>query len=367
MSAVRLEGVAKHYAGVEAVQDVSVAVESGEFVTFLGPSGCGKTTSLRMIAGFVRPSRGRVLIADRDVTALPPHLREVGLVFQNYALFPHMTVGDNVAFGLKMREVATAERAGRVREALDLVRLGHMPTRFPRQLSGGQQQRVALARALVIRPAVPLLDEPFGALDRQLRDHMRIELRSLQQRLGISTIFVTHDQDEALSMSDRIVVMNAGRIEQVGTPAEVYERPRTRFVASFMGRSNLLAARVTAVDTGGTRIRIGSLELTAPPGTLAVGAEVTAIIRPERVAVVAAGPQAHCGRITAISYLGASFEAQVEIAGTILQISVPNNSVDFAKRPVGEEALVHRIARSLGLSIDEYHQCSESDASPAEG
>ena len=339
MSAVRLESIAKSYVGVEAVKDVSVTVESGEFVTFLGPSGCGKTTTLRMIAGFVRPTRGRVLIADRDVTELPPHLREVGLVFQNYALFPHMTVGDNVAFGLKMRKVTAAERASRVREALDLVRLGDMVSRFPRQLSGGQQQRVALARALVIRPAVLLLDEPFGALDRQLRDHMRVELRALQQRLKISTVFVTHDQDEALSMSDRIVVMNAGRIEQVGTPAEIYERPRTRFVASFMGRSNLLSARVIAADAASTRIQIGALELIAPTSALSGGAEVTAIIRPERIVLTSAtGSGALAGRITAISYLGASFEAQVETAGTILQVSVPNNTIAFAERPaVGDE------------------------------
>jgi spermidine/putrescine ABC transporter ATP-binding subunit len=343
LSAVRLEGIAKSYGGVDAVKDVSLSVESGEFVTFLGPSGCGKTTTLRIIAGFVRPTRGRVSIAETDVTEVPPHLRQVGLVFQNYALFPHMTVAQNVAFGLRMRKVAEPERTQRVREALDLVRLGEFGARSPRQLSGGQQQRVALARALVIRPSVLLLDEPFGALDRQLRDHMRVELRALQQRLGISTVFVTHDQDEALSMSDRIVVMNGGRVEQIGVPAEVYEHPRTRFVATFMGRSNVLAAEVVASDPSGTRIRIGRLDLLAPPSGLAAGASVTALVRPERIALSVQATGGIAGRIAAISYLGASFEAEVDADGTTILVSVPN-----AERVVGAPP---RVGDAVSITI----------------
>ena len=211
MSSVELKSIVKKYGEVTAVASIDLSVESGEFVTLLGPSGCGKTTTLRMVAGFIRPTSGTLSIGDVDMTGVPPHQRTVGLVFQNYALFPHMTVRKNVEFGLKMQKVLTSERGPRVQEALELVQLEALGERMPGELSGGQQQRVALARALVIRPDVLLLDEPFGALDKQLRDHMRVELRELQQKLKISTLFVTHDQDEALSMSDRIVVMSEGR------------------------------------------------------------------------------------------------------------------------------------------------------------
>jgi ABC-type Fe3+/spermidine/putrescine transport system ATPase subunit len=232
-----------------AVDAVTLDIEAGEFFSLLGPSGCGKTTSLRMIAGFERPDSGRVHVAGKDITDVPVHKRDMGMVFQSYALFPHRTVAENVAFGLRMREVPKSEIERRVRAALEQVALTGLEERRPGQLSGGQQQRVALARALVIEPPVLLCDEPLGALDRKLRQQMQFELKELQRRLGVTLVFVTHDQEEALAMSDRIAVMNHGRVEQVGAPTEIYERPRTRFVADFIGEINLLeeGARVRAL------------------------------------------------------------------------------------------------------------------------
>ena len=238
---IRLEQVTKTFDGrVRAVDGVTLDIAAGEFFSLLGPSGCGKTTSLRMIAGFERPDSGRVHVAGRDITDLPVHRRDMGMVFQSYALFPHRTVAENVAFGLRMREVPKPEIARRVAAALAQVALTGMEDRKPAQLSGGQQQRVALARALVIEPPVLLCDEPLGALDRKLRQQMQFELKELQRRLGVTLVFVTHDQEEALAMSDRIAVMNQGKVEQVGAPTEIYERPRTRFVADFIGEINLL-------------------------------------------------------------------------------------------------------------------------------
>jgi putative spermidine/putrescine transport system ATP-binding protein len=242
--AVRLEGVEKRYGDVVAVAGIDLDVRDGEFFSMLGPSGSGKTTTLRMIAGFELPTAGRVLLHGADVTNVPPFDRDVNTVFQDYALFPHMTVGDNVAYGLMVRKIAKAERTTRVTEALRMVRLDGFEKRKPSQLSGGQRQRVALARALVNRPRVLLLDEPLGALDLKLREEMQIELKGIQQQVGITFIYVTHDQEEALTMSDRLAVFNGGRIEQVGAPAEVYERPGSRFVAGFVGTSNLLTGEV---------------------------------------------------------------------------------------------------------------------------
>ena len=240
-AAIRLEQVTKTFDGhVVAVDDVTLDIEAGEFFALLGPSGCGKTTTLRMIAGFEMPDSGRVHVGGRDITALPVHRREMGMVFQSYALFPHRTVVENVAFGLRMRDVPKPDIERRVEAALALVALTGLEERKPGQLSGGQQQRVALARALVVEPPVLLCDEPLGALDRKLRQQMQFELKELQRRLGVTLVFVTHDQEEALAMSDRIAVMNKGRVEQVGAPTEIYERPRTRFVADFIGEINLL-------------------------------------------------------------------------------------------------------------------------------
>ena len=270
-AAVRLESVEKHYGDVVAVAGVDLEVRDGEFFSMLGPSGSGKTTTLRMIAGFELPTSGRILLHGADVTAIPPFDRDVNTVFQDYALFPHMTVGDNVAYGLVVRKVPKADRLSRVTEALRMVRLEGYEKRKPSQLSGGQRQRVALARALVNRPRVLLLDEPLGALDLKLREEMQIELKAIQQAVGITFIYVTHDQEEALTMSDRLAVFNQGRIEQIGAPAEVYERPLTRFVAGFVGTSNLLRGEAAEriLGTSGTfTIRPEKIRLAAPDATV---------------------------------------------------------------------------------------------------
>jgi spermidine/putrescine ABC transporter ATP-binding subunit len=275
---VELRGLVKRYGTTVALDGVSLGIRPGEFFTLLGPSGCGKTTSLRSVAGFVVPDAGDVLIDGARVNDVPPHKRRVGMVFQHYALFPHRTVTQNVAFGLRMQRVEKAELGRRVADALALVQLPGHGERYPRQLSGGEQQRVALARALVTRPAVLLLDEPLGALDKKLRDHMKIELKRLQREVGITTIYVTHDQEEALTMSDRIAVMHRGRVEQVATPRELYEAPATAFVASFIGNINLLTGRVMGpgmVECGGAKV--------AATGSAADGATVRVALRPERV------------------------------------------------------------------------------------
>lgn len=268
---VELRGVTRIYGAVRAVDALDLVVHEGELLSLLGPSGCGKTTTLNLVAGFVPPSAGHIAIDGEDVTGRPPHLRGLGVVFQSYALFPHMTVFENVAFGLRERRVARAEVDRRVAAALDLVRLGGQGARRPGQLSGGMQQRVALARALVYEPRVLLLDEPLAALDKKLREEMRSELREIQRSVGITTVFVTHDQAEALSLSDRIAVMHAGRIEQLGPPREIYERPSTRFVADFIGASSFLAGRATAVD----RVDLGAGQIVRVAGrALAAGQAV---------------------------------------------------------------------------------------------
>ena len=291
VGAVRFEGVTKRFGDIVAVDDVDLEVHEGEFFSMLGPSGSGKTTCLRMIAGFERPTAGRVLLGGRDVSDQPPYAREVNTVFQDYALFPHMTVAQNVGYGLKVRKTATQERRDRVADALEMVQLGGFVDRKPGQLSGGQRQRVALARALVLRPKVLLLDEPLGALDLKLRQAMQVELKEIQQRVGLTFIYVTHDQEEALTMSDRLAVFNHGRIEQVGTPAEVYELPSTGFVAGFVGVSNVLEGAAAHAVTG-----------SSDPVT----------IRPEKIhleldpdAPVEAGHGTATGVVTKVVYLGA--------------------------------------------------------------
>jgi putative spermidine/putrescine transport system ATP-binding protein len=274
MARLELGRLSKHFGPTVAVHDVSLDVRDGEFVVLLGPSGCGKTTTLRMIAGFLAPTSGRVRIGDKDVTTLPPWKRNAGMVFQSYALFPHLTVAENVAFGLEMRKLPQSDIPERVAEALRLVRLEGLAERLPRQLSGGQQQRVALARALVIRPDVLLLDEPLSNLDAKLRETVRVEIRELQRQLGSTTVMVTHDQEEALIMADRLVVMSEGSVRQIGSQRDLYERPADRFVAGFVGRSNLLPGKVVGPGKfqteGGVAIAcadgaLGSRRDRAPP------------------------------------------------------------------------------------------------------
>jgi putative spermidine/putrescine transport system ATP-binding protein len=307
--AVRLDAVTKRFGDVVAVDDVSLDVPAGEFFALLGPSGSGKTTCLRMLAGFERPTSGRVFLGDRDVTGVPPFDRDVNTVFQDYALFPHMTVEQNVAYPLMVRRVPKDQRRERVRELLGTVRLEGYGSRRPSELSGGQRQRVALARALVGWPRVLLLDEPLGALDRKLREQMQIELKALQREIGITFLFVTHDQDEALTMSDRIAVFNEGRIEQVGTPSEIYERPATQFVADFIGMSNLLDGDQAARLFGDPR---------------------PASLRPERLrvlpvtAAVRAGEQSAEGQVVDVVYAGATTRRVVSLdAGAIFVIVEP--------------------------------------------
>ncbi|MBI4470736.1 MAG: ABC transporter ATP-binding protein [Acidobacteria bacterium] len=283
---VELRHVSKSFQSHPAVLDVSLSIGAGEFVTLLGPSGCGKTTILRMIAGFEAPDSGSVFLRGRDVNGLPPHRRDVCTVFQQYALFPHLTVFENVAFGLRRRKSGEAETAKRVRSALELVQLVGTEARRPAGLSGGEQQRVALARALVLEPKVLLLDEPLAALDLKLRRQMQSELKRLQRQIGIAFVFVTHDQEEALTMSDRVAILRAGRLLQIGTPEDLYDRPETRFVADFLGEANILPARILSRDDTAVRIGVAGSVLNLPhfPGAPSSG-EFLLAVRPERIAL----------------------------------------------------------------------------------
>jgi len=312
--ALRLSGIEKHYGGTVAVAGIDLDVAEGEFVTLLGPSGCGKTTTLGLIAGFFPPTSGEIYLKGKPVADLPSFRRDIGVVFQDYALFPHMTAAQNVAFGLRMRKVGAAETDKRVQDALDLVKLGGLGARRPLQMSGGQRQRVALARALVINPAVLLLDEPLSNLDLKLREEMRIEIVSIQRRLGITTVFVTHDQGEALVMSDRIAVMNHGRIEQIGDPASIYETPATRFVAEFIGRMNMISGTVT--PERGVRIGDQVFAIEVPAGA-ASGASVHVAIRPERARLTSMRADDGIslpGTVRQVFYLGATREVHVDLA-----------------------------------------------------
>ncbi len=322
MARLCIEGICKRYGDVQAVKNVTLDVADGEFVVLLGPSGCGKTTTLRVLAGLVEPTAGTVRLGDRDITRLPAWRRNAGLVFQSYALFPHLTVADNVAFGLQMRNVPAAESARRIAEMLRLVRLEHLGERLPRQLSGGQQQRVALARAIAFRPDVLLLDEPLSSLDARLRQEVRVEIRDLQRNLGLTTIMVTHDQEEALTMADRLVVMRDGAVCQVGTQQDLYERPADPFVAGFVGRSSFILGRIEAPG----RFRsAGGLELACPA---ADAGPATLALRPERMRL-AAEPQPGmdndiAGVVEFVSYLGATIDVRVRLSSqerVLVQVS----------------------------------------------
>jgi spermidine/putrescine transport system ATP-binding protein len=283
---VRLVDLVKRFADVTAVAGINLQMPPGEFFSLLGPSGCGKTTTLRLIAGFERPDEGQILLDGVDMAETPPHKRNVNTVFQNYALFPHLSVADNVGFGLRYKDASKDEARKRIGDALALVRLEGLERRRPSQLSGGQQQRVALARALILNPAVLLLDEPLGALDAKLRKALQIELKSLQEEVGITFIYVTHDQEEALTMSDRLAVMSNGRVEQVGTPSQIYEEPRTTYVADFLGVSNLMQATAEGqAQSGRCRVKLGDATLEAGQGDTSAHGEVKIVIRPERVRV----------------------------------------------------------------------------------
>ena len=351
-----LERLEKRYgAGPAAVASLSLEVEQGELLALLGPSGCGKTTTLRMVGGLIPASGGRVVVAGRDVTALPSWRRDMGIVFQNYALFPHMDVAANVAFGLQMRHLPKAEIAARVQRALAMVRLEHLQARRPRELSGGQQQRVALARALVIEPSILLLDEPLSNLDAKLREEMRTEIRDIQQRLGITTIFVTHDQVEALAMCDRIAVMRAGHLEQLGTPHDIYEHPRTPFVADFVGRTN----RVEGVRDGEGLVVAGGVRLRAnlPEGSKSEPAgKVVLMIRPHRI--VLGGTEAGAdwnscdGVVRRVTYVGDVLQCEVEAGG--VRLAVERHTQPGVAAPLDGEAvrLAWRVSDTLAFPAE---------------
>ena len=343
--ALRVVGATRRFGATLALGGVDLDVRKGEMLTLLGPSGSGKTTLLKVIAGFEMPDEGEVFLAGRNVTLAPPARRDVGMVFQNYALFPHMTVAQNIAFPLEMRKVPRAERERRVADALALVDLPAHGGRLPRELSGGQQQRVALARAVVFGPSLLLLDEPFGALDRKLREQMQLEVRRLQRRLELTAVFVTHDQEEALILSDRIAVMEAGRLSQLGSPQEIYRRPANRFVADFIGESNLFRARVVA---GGYAELESGLRIPLPDGAPGPGSDIGLLLRPERPKRAADGNALFDGRIVEIVYLGETVKYRIEDAGGVqLIVRWP-----YAGR---EPPLAHGDALRVGWDRDDLH------------
>ena len=337
---MRLENVTKRFGDLEAVRDLTLDISQGEFFTLLGPSGCGKTTSLRMVAGFEEPSEGRILLDGDDVSGLPAFRRATNTVFQSYALFPHLNVEDNVAFGLRRRKVPKEEARTLVAKELERVGLAREAKRKPRQLSGGQQQRVALARALVNRPKVLLLDEPLGALDLKLRKGLQVELKRIQRDVGITFVYVTHDQEEALTMSDRIAVMKDGLIEQVADPEDVYERPRTSFVAGFIGVSNLMPAEVVASNGGGADLRLDAgPTVHARSGEAAKGERCYAVVRPEKLALhpenssLPGGWATVDGSVESSLYLGTATQLVVQLGdGTRMTVLVPNSDERARKR-----------------------------------
>jgi spermidine/putrescine transport system ATP-binding protein len=347
---VRLVDLVKRFGEFTAVAGITLEMPPGEFCSLLGPSGCGKTTTLRMIAGFEKPSDGQILLDGVDMAQTPPHRRNVNTVFQNYALFPHLSVADNVAFGLKYKDVSKQEAKERVGRALELVQMSQFITRRPSQLSGGQQQRVALARALILNPSVLLLDEPLGALDAKLRKRLQIELKALQEEVGITFIYVTHDQEEALTMSDRIAVMSQGRVEQVGGPKEIYEEPATAYVADFLGVSNLMDATAHGVGEGGCRVRLGEFELVAGQGEEDIQGPSKVTIRPERVDLQPQdtnGDNRIPGMVERVVYVGSVLQLIVHLASGQTIQAWQQNEGDGTTQVSGSAVTVHLPREAL--------------------
>jgi spermidine/putrescine transport system ATP-binding protein len=341
---VQLVDLVKRFGEFTAVAGINLEMPPGEFFSLLGPSGCGKTTTLRMIAGFERPTEGQILLDGADMAQTPPHRRDVNTVFQSYALFPHLTVEENVAFGLKYQKASKEEIHERVGKALELVQMSPFATRRPNQLSGGQQQRVALARALILNPKVLLLDEPLGALDAKLRKRLQLELKALQEEVGITFIYVTHDQEEALTMSDRIAVMSQGRVEQVGAPKDIYENPATAYVADFLGVSNLMDADATGAVAEGCSVKLGDFPLTAGQGEPDLVGACKVTIRPERIDIEpqgTAGENRIPGMVERVVYVGATLQVIVHLAsGETIQVWVPNDG-DAQLRASGDAIVAH--------------------------
>jgi spermidine/putrescine transport system ATP-binding protein len=362
---VQLIDLTKQFGDMTAVDRISLHVPAGEFFSMLGPSGCGKTTTLRMIAGFERPTSGQIILDGSDVATTPPNKRNVNTVFQSYALFPHLTVAGNVEFGLRRQRCTKAEMRQRVGEALDMVQLTGFEKRRPLQMSGGQQQRVALARALVLKPAVLLLDEPLGALDAKLRKALQIELKALQQQVGITFLYVTHDQEEALTMSDRIAVMNQGIVEQVAPPEQVYEEPATTFVADFLGVSNLMDAEAHGTQNGACLVRLDTYELQATRGDTSTTGPAKIVIRPERVRLEPHGAQGTNrvpGMVERWVYLGNAVQLIVRLAtGDTLQVLVQNVG-DEIPYPQGTPVCVYLPADALRvLALAHQTPLAETD------
>ncbi|MBB2795108.1 UNVERIFIED_ORG: putative spermidine/putrescine transport system ATP-binding protein [Rhizobium pisi] len=341
---IRFEKISKSFGLHQVVKDLSLDIERGEFVSLLGPSGSGKTTLLMMLAGFENPTAGGIFLDGRRIDHLPPHRREMGVVFQNYALFPHMSIADNIAFPLRMRGVGRGEIEERVKRALEMVQLSAMSGRKPAQLSGGQQQRVALARSLVFEPTVVLMDEPLGALDKQLREQMQLDIRALHKRLELTVVFVTHDQSEALTMSDRIAVFNRGNIEQIGSPRDIYDRPQTRAVAEFIGETNLIEGTVKATGTTGTSVEIADGRHVIVPGSnsLAVGSRVHISVRPERISLAARGIGAAANALPAkildSVYQGDHLRVQLDEDAFRFVVRTDMRSAEW---PVGADVVAH--------------------------